>query len=176
MEAQSGLALSTGLLSGIDSAQLVDAMTARQKIPIQAQETKQHELRIKKEEYQSVNSAVYGVEDSLLQLSLNSTFNQKKAKFSTEDIVKVTPTTDSTPATYEIVVSQLAKANKIASNQQTGTDAVVTTSEATISINGTSLIVGENTNLGTLKDSINSLASTTNVSAEIIDNRIKKFR
>jgi len=74
MEAQSGLALSTGLLSGIDSAQLVDAMTARQKIPIQAQEVKQHELRIKKEEYQSVNSAVFGVEDSLLQLSLNSTF------------------------------------------------------------------------------------------------------
>ena len=97
MEAQSGLALSTGLLSGIDSGQLVEAMTARQKIPIQSQEVKQHELRIKKEEYQSVNTAVFAVEDSLLQLSLNSTFNQKKAKFSTEDIIKVTPTTDSTP-------------------------------------------------------------------------------
>lgn len=172
MEAQSGLALSTGLLSGIDSAQLVDAMTARQKIPIQAQEVKQHELRIKKEEYQSVNSAVFAVEDSLLQLSLNSTFNQKKAKYSTEDIIKVTPTTDSSPASYEIVVNQLAKANKIASDQQTGTDAVVTTSEATISINGTSLIVGEDTNLGTLRDSINGIASTTNVTAEIIDNRL----
>ncbi len=172
MEAQSGLALSTGLLSGIDSAQLVDAMTARQKIPIQAQEVKQHELRIKKEEYQSVNSAVFAVEDSLLQLSLNSTFNQKKATFSTEDIIKVTPTTDSTPATYEIAVTQLAKANKIASNQQSGIDAVVTASEASISINGTSLILGENTNLGQLRDSINSIASTTNVNAEIIDNRI----
>ena len=172
MEAQSGLALSTGLLSGIDSAQLVDAMTARQKIPIQAQEVKQHELRIKKEEYQSVNAAVFAVEDSLLQLSLNSTFNQKRAKFSTEDIIKVTPTTDSTPATYEIVVSQLAKANKIASNQQTGTDAVVNTEETTISINGTSLILGTDTNLGQLKDSINSIASTTNVTAQIMDNRI----
>ena len=48
MEAQSGLALSTGLLSGIDSGQLVEAMTARQKIPIQSQEVKQHELRIKR--------------------------------------------------------------------------------------------------------------------------------
>ena len=172
MEAQSGLALSTGLLSGIDSGQLVEAMTARQKIPIQSQEVKQHELRIKKEEYQSVNTAVFVVEDSLLQLSLNSTFNQKKAKFSTEDIIKVTPTTDSTPATYEIVVNQLAKANKIASDQQTGTNAVVTTSEATISINGTSLILGADTNLGQLKDSINGIASTTNVTAEIIDNRI----
>ena len=49
---------------------------------------------------------------------------------------------------------------------------MVTTSEATISINGTSLILGADTNLGQLKDSINGIASTTNVTAQIIDNRI----
>jgi len=172
MEAQSGMALSTGLLSGIDSAQLVDAMTARQKIPIQAQEVKQHELRIKKEEYQSINAAVFSVEDSLMQLSLNSTFNKKTAKMGTENVIKVTPTTDATPASYDISVAQLAKANKIASDRKTDLNESLLSTEATISINGTSLIVPEETSLSKLKDAINGIASTTKVTAELIDNRL----
>ena len=49
---------------------------------------------------------------------------------------------------------------------------MVNTDEATISINGTSLILGADTSLGQLKDHINSIASTTNVTAQIMDNRI----
>lgn len=172
MEAQSGMALSTGLLSGIDSAQLVDAMTARQKIPIQAQEIKQHELRLKKEEYQSINAAVFSVEDSLMQLSLNSTFNKKTAKLGTENVLKVTATTDAQPASYEIAVTQLAKAHKVASDRQDDVSASVAEAESTISINGTSLIVGEGTTLSKLRDAINGISSTTKVTADLIDNRL----
>lgn len=163
------LALSTGLLSGIDSNQLVQALTSRQEIPIKNQEKKTHELKIQKEELQSINSALFAVEDSLLQLSLNSTFNLKTADYTTENIVLASPTTEAEEGSYDINVTQLAKAHQIAGTKQDDAAAPINSEEATININGISLIVDANSTLNDIRDGLNALKDQTNVEASVID-------
>ncbi|MBT3785280.1 hypothetical protein HOF92_09910, partial [bacterium] len=128
------LALSTGLISGIDSGQLVEALTSRQLVPIHRLEQDQHLLGLQKEEYQSVNSAMFAVEDSLLALSLNSTFNRKIAETSPEGILSATATTDAKTGIYDFNVKQLAQNHQIASDRQTSTSESLSTEESTIEI------------------------------------------
>jgi flagellar hook-associated protein 2 len=166
------LALTTGLISGIDSAQLVEALTSRQREPINRAERQQHLLTLQKEEYQSVNSAMFAVEDSLLQLSLNATFNKKLATSSTDGILSALATTDAEKASYEIDVTQLAEAQKIASDKQSSSTESLSNSESTIEINGVSLIINEGVSLNGLKDAINATKDDTNVSATVLDNTL----
>lgn len=166
------LALSTGLLSGIDSNQLVQALTSRQEIPIKNQEKKTHELKIQKEELQSINSALFAVEDSLLQLSLNSTFNLKTADYTTENIVLASPTTEAEEGSYDINVTQLAKAHQIAGTRVDEPNNPVNDEEATISVNGVSLIIEANSSLNDIKEGLNSLKDQTSVEASIINNTL----
>jgi len=167
-----GLALSTGLLSGIDSAQLVDALTARQREPIKLSERKQHILTLQKEEFQSVNSAIFAVEDSLLQLSLNSTFNSKLAKSTDETVSTAIATTDAEVKSYDLEITTLAEAHQIASNKQTSVSDSLSSSDATIQVNGVSLILSAGTTLKTLSTAINGVKDQTKVSSEIIDNTL----
>ena len=166
------LALTTGLISGIDSAQLVEALTSRQREPINRAERQQHLLTLQKEEYQSVNSAMFAVEDSLLQLSLNATFNKKTATSSTEGILSALATTDAEKASYEIDVTQLAEAQKIASGKQASSTESLSNSESTIEINGVSLIISEGISLNGLRDAINATKDDSNVTATVLDNTL----
>lgn len=166
------LALSTGLISGIDSGQLVEALTARQKEPINTMEQDQHLLGIKKEEYQSINSAMFAVEESLLTLSLNSTFNRKIAQTSTEGILSATATTDAERAKYEVNVTQLAQVDQIASDRKDSITESLLAEEATIEVNGVSLIVNAGVTLTGLKDAINATSKDSKVTARILDNTL----
>ncbi|PCJ21303.1 MAG: hypothetical protein COB02_01585 [Candidatus Cloacimonadota bacterium] len=167
-----GLALSTGIISGIDSGQLVQALTSRQKQPIDQAERTKHELRIKKEEYQSINAAFASLEDSMLQLSLNATFNKKAAKFSDNEILKASPNTDAEVASYDIEVKSLAQAHKIASDKLVSVTDAFTTTDSTIKINGTSLQFETGVSLLDIKNGINGVKEETGVNASIINNTL----
>jgi flagellar hook-associated protein 2 len=166
------LGMSTGLMSGIDTDQLVQALTLRQKQPIYSAERKQHELQIQKEEYQSIHSAVSALEDSLMQLSLSATYNRKTIEFGTEGVASGTANNAAEPAEHQLEVIKLAQAHKAASDKQSSSSASLTDQEATISVNGTSLTVNAGITLEELKDGLNSLKSQTNVSASILNNTL----
>ncbi|MCO4783041.1 MAG: flagellar filament capping protein FliD [Candidatus Cloacimonetes bacterium] len=167
-----GLGLSTGIISGIDSGQLVQALTSRQQEPIYSAERLQHSLRIKKEEYQSINSAFASLEDSMLQLSLNSTFNKKAAQYSDSEILKASPNTDAEVASYDIEVKSLAQVHKIASDKLASSSAAFTTSDSTIKLNGTSLQFESGVSLNDIRDGINGVKENTGVTASIINNTL----
>ncbi|MCJ8346255.1 hypothetical protein MJH12_11990 [bacterium] len=167
-----GLALSTGIISGIDSGQLVQALTSRQRLPIDSAERQQHELRIKKEEYQSINSAFAALEDSMLQLSLNATFNKKTAKYSDSDVLQATPNTDAQEATYNLEVKSLAQVHKIASDKLLSSTTAFTSSDSTIKINGTSIQFATGVSLNDIRGGINDITKETGVTASIINNTL----
>jgi flagellar hook-associated protein 2 len=166
------LALTTGLMSGIDSAALVEAMTARQKVPIDNNSRKAHELTIQKEEYQAVHTALSGLEDSLLQLSLSATYNRKSTSFSTEGIATATATTAAEEGDYTLEVVKLAQKHRVASDKQASSTLGLGNAESTFKINGTSLTVSAGVSLNDVKDSINAISSQTNVNATILNDTL----
>ncbi len=166
------LALSTGLVSGIDSGALVEALTIRQRETIKIQERKQHELTISKEEYQSIHSALSSLEEAAVNVSFESTFSRKTAKVGDEDLLGATANTSAEAANYQLSISQLATRHRVASDIQSSMTSPLLSEDATIQLNGVSLTVSAGANLNDLKTGINSLRSQTGVSAEIIDKRL----
>ncbi len=166
------LRLGTGLVSGIDSAALVDALTARQKEPMNIAERKAYELKIQKEEYQSIFSSISALEDSALQLSLSATFNRKTAKSSNESVATATATTAAELGSYDLNVTQLAEAHRVASDSVTSVTESLTNSSQTFKVNGISVTMQAGTSLTSMRNALNSIKVQTGVQADIIDKRL----
>lgn len=166
------LRLGTGLVSGIDSAALVDALTARQKEPMNIAERKQYELKIQKEEYQSIFSSISALEDVALQLSLSATFNRKTVKSSNETVATAAATTAAELGSYDLNVTQLAEAHRVASDAVTSVTDSLTSADKTFKLNGISVTVQSGTSLSSLRTALNGLKAQTGVQADIINKQL----
>lgn len=77
--------------------------------------TEKSELQQSKDAWRDVNSRLSKLESTLTDLKLSSTFTSMKTTSTDQNIATATATNDASEATYDIDVSQLAKANRVAS-------------------------------------------------------------
>ncbi|MFQ5685571.1 MAG: flagellar filament capping protein FliD [Candidatus Scalindua sp.] len=178
-----------GLVSGLDTASLIDQLISVSKKRIDVVVANQTSKKDKIESFQGFNLQLTDLQSDANTLKDSDTFNVFKtststdsATFAADNLATVTTTTDASPGTHTIAFSagsQLAKARQISSQSFSSfTDARSLTGE--ILINGSVIKIASTDSLEDISVKINNANSGTNatkVTASIIsvsatDNRL----
>lgn len=173
---------SLGIGSGLDSESIVTQLTALQRQPIAALQTKASALQTKISTYGNIKSAVSSLQTAAQALSNASLWSSTKATSSDSAAVAAATTTGAASGTYSISVSQLAAPQSVATKTALPTSSS-TVGAGTLSIslgawNGSSftqkasspaidITVAATDTLANIRDKINS--SSAGVSASIIN-------
>ncbi len=106
----------TGIGSGLDIESLVTQLVAAERAPTDARLTRQ-ETRLTAElsAFGTFKGALAGFQNSLANLNNPAKFGQYTATSSNSDLVGVSADSKATAGSYELAVSQLAKAHSLAS-------------------------------------------------------------
>ena len=153
----------TGLATGIDWESTIQQLLAIDRQPINLLENRQADLQSRLSRWSSIQGQLQSLQSTVQALDVLSEFAQKSASSSHGTILGVTASASATPGSYEVVVQQLARAHKIASQGwadadatpvgDSGGDMVITVGSDTITI-GDDDIDGTTT-LNQLADLIN---------------------
>ncbi len=178
-----------GLISGIDTATIIEQLIAVSRKRIDVVASNQTTYGNKLEEYQSLNTQLSSFKSAADTLRDTDTFNVFKngtttdsTTFSASDLLSVSTTTDASPGTHTIRFtssSQLAQARKLSSESYTDYDTALGISGEFI-INGKAISVDTTDSLTDIASSINNANSgtdATGVTASILsvsstDNRL----
>jgi len=177
----------TGTVSGLDTDAIIDAAVAQKTARADTIDAKVTDNKTKISSYQTLQSLLQAVSDSMSSLASSTysaistttnAFDEKQAYLTASDgadatdILAVSADSDAVAASYEITVTQLAKAQKVASATQAsaktalGLDGVMSIGAA----NGTAvdITVTSGMTLNDLSTAINAQTATSGVTATVI--------
>ncbi|MEJ2815081.1 flagellar filament capping protein FliD [Caulobacter sp. CCG-8] len=177
----------TGTVSGLDTDAIIDAAVAQKTARADTIDAKVTANKTKISSYQTLQSLLQAVSDSMSSLASSTysaistttnAFDEKQAYLTASDgadatdILAVSADSDAVAASYEITVTQLAKAQKVASATQAsaktalGLDGVMSIGAA----NGTAvdITVTSGMTLNDLSTAINAQTATSGVTATVI--------
>tara|TARA_R110002110_G_scaffold405241_1_gene624197 strand:+ start:29830 stop:31869 length:2040 start_codon:yes stop_codon:yes gene_type:complete len=118
----------TGIGSGLDIESLVTQLVAAERSPVENRLTRREiSLTAELSAFGQFKGALAGFQGSLSDISNLSTFGQRTASSSNEDILTVSAGGSAAAASYDLTVSQLAKAHSLASGSYASIDDVVGT-------------------------------------------------
>jgi flagellar hook-associated protein 2 len=106
---------SIGLISGINTADIIDQLIALESRPKQLVERRNTELQAQQTAYQTVSAQLLGLKGAATDLSLVTTFNQKQAVSSNESVVRVTANQGAAVGDYSFTVRQLVSSQRTVS-------------------------------------------------------------
>lgn len=168
-----------GLVSGLDTTSIVKQLIDIQRRPIILLENKQVKLINQKAAWQEVSTLVLALESSANKLRSSSTFASRTSKFLNNNsnggsVLSVDAGASVANGSYDIVVSQLAKAEKSSSNEtfSSQTDAMAASGTITITPNGESAVnisVESTDSLVDIRDAINNSSAAEFVTATLIN-------
>lgn len=128
----------TGIGSGLDIESLVTQLVAAERTPTESRLTQQEiELTAELSAFGSYKGALSSFQSSLAQLHSLSTFSQRLASSSDEDIVNISAGADAATANYDLAVTQLAKSHSLASGSYSSISDTVGTGNITIRFGST---------------------------------------
>lgn len=159
------MAYISGIASGIDTDALIQQLLAIERRPLVYMEDQIKKLQLQSDGFRDVNTRMSNLETRLSSLVSLSTFNAKAVKSTAEDVVKASAGPSAAVGTYEVVVTQLAKAHRIASDDHGD----VTSSlglDGTFTINGEQVTIDSDMSLNDIRDAIN--AAGAGVKATVI--------
>ncbi|MEO0588646.1 MAG: flagellar cap protein FliD N-terminal domain-containing protein, partial [Planctomycetota bacterium] len=106
---------SIGLISGINTADIIDQLIAIESRPRQLVEQQNEDLRAQQAAYQTVTAQLLGLRNTASDLSLVTTFNQKQATSSNESVIAVTANQGAAVGDYDFTVRQLVASQRTVS-------------------------------------------------------------
>ena len=128
----------TGIGSGLDIEALVTQLVAAERSPIESRLTgKEVTLTAELSAFGSYKGALSLFQSSLTQLNNLSTFSQRLASSSNEDVVDISAGSNAATANYDLSVTQLAKSHSLASGSYSSSSDVVGTGTVTIRFGST---------------------------------------
>lgn len=157
-----------GLGNGFDFQQVIAALVAAKKAPIDQLSTDQQTLQSRLADYQTLGSNLLKLQTSAAALDLASSFDRFTASASDPNVLSANATSGSTPGTYTVNVTQLATAhqitNKNATTVATPTASIVSGASATFSFkigagDVQNVSLGSGASLDDLKTAINDLSA-----------------
>jgi flagellar hook-associated protein 2 len=173
-----------GLGSGIDTNSIVAQLMAVERLPINAMNTKVKNLDAVKKIWMEINTKLQNLQNAVSDLSLDTNLLGKTATSSDEAVLTATATTSAANATYDINVTQIAKAHMVSSNA-TGIDTSIATGTLSLQVGSqaTTIDISIDSSVDTLttvRDKINQQvtelkktdSSLVGVSATIIDGKL----
>ncbi|MBW1740047.1 MAG: flagellar filament capping protein FliD, partial [Deltaproteobacteria bacterium] len=185
------MALSTnliaGLSSGFDWRTMIDQLIAIEHRRVDVVEDRKADYEAQLSEWQSFNTKLLALKTAAEGLNNPKDFYLYTASMSTdsstvdaEDLLSISTTTSAVPGTYTIKVTNLAQAQKLASNPFTSQTAELGSSYAgDIIINGKVVTINATDSLGDVADSINSVNTGTDpsgVTATVVNYGTNDYR
>ena len=111
-----GVIRASGLASGLDTNAIVDQLVVAAKQPINQLQVNLHKVGLKKSLYQDISNDLTGMRNTLFNLRLFSTFNDKSASVSSGSILSARADSTAAAGSYSIEVKQLAKKSVMTSS------------------------------------------------------------
>lgn len=156
-----------GLSSGIDTESIISRLVQLEAIPIQRLQSQQQQIRQKQNVYSQFRSALSSFAQAAGSMNVADAFNPVTASSSKMDVGILTGTSSATAGTYNLQVSKLAQAQKVATAAKTDTTTALGLNAGTVVINGKSVAVDESDSLRTIAQKVNALG--VGVTASLID-------
>ena len=162
-----------GLISGLDTTSIVKQILDLERRPIDLLKAKQATLTKQKTAWQEVNTRMLSLETSAKGLNTEGLFNTRSADFHTNNslggtVLSVSSGPDAVDGTFNIVVTQLATAEKSVSNEGFTSATASASASGTITIDGTyNISVTSSDTLTNIRDKINN--SGANVTATVFN-------
>jgi flagellar hook-associated protein 2 len=149
-----------GIMSGIDTNSIVNALVANAKKPLERYQKDIDMATLEKEVYQNVFDELGKLDNAVIKLNLEGTFNTKRASSNKSSVVKATASIDAEIGEYEVEVKQVAENPSF--NIEFQMDPTTKFSElfngfenGIITINNSPIYVSNNDNIKSLIDKIN---------------------
>lgn len=176
----------TGTISGLDTDSLIEAAVAQKTARADTIDAKVTANETKIASYQSLQTLLQAISDSMTALAATTyssvttttnAFDEKSAYLTASDgtdatsVIAVDADSDAVAASYEITVTQLAKAMKVTSTAQTAGTALGLSGVMSVGVDGGTAAEITVTSTMTVSDiaaAINAKTSTTGVTATLI--------
>lgn len=163
-----------GIGSGLDIASLVSQLVAAERQPLDARlDRRSSAVNVELSALGVLRGALGALRDALAPLRTTTAFAVRSAASSKEDVFTASATGALAPGTYDVEVSSLATAHRLASAAYAaGGAAYVGSGTLTIGVGGDSFSVEVAAGAGTLADirnAINGAADNSGVTASIIN-------
>jgi len=166
----SGLTSVDGLISGLDTTDIIDSIMAVERRSITLLESRRERFSNQSLAYQSVNAKLLAVQNDADALARSSTFNARLTTSSDTTILTASAAARTPVGTHELTVARLARSHQVASQGFADSDATTVgsgTLELTVNGATTTVTVAGATTLEGLRDAINLAGS--DVRASIIN-------
>ena len=161
----SGISFS-GLSSGIDTDSIVTALVSTETARKATLQKKEANLALRQTAYATVKSGLSSVAQAAGKLNTSTTYNTVASSVGDDTIAAVSTTAGAAVGNYDLVVTALAKANKIASASQTDATTALGKSGTAV-VNGKAFKIEAGDSLTNIAQKVNGLG--TGVTASIID-------
>ncbi len=150
-----------GIISGLDTNAIIDALMAARRQPITTLERKAELIFFEKTAFQRVNSLILNLQKATLSLRYESTFKRKSVTSSNEALLSATSGYDALNRSYAIEVDQVARGARAISglnNRTLDRSAALLMSGNTAGITG---LTADSTDLGATRATMTSLITDT---------------
>ncbi len=115
----------SGLVSGLDTASIIQQLMSIEKRPITLLENKMAEAEAQKSAFSTINTSLLALKTISDDLSRESTWMEKAASVSDDIVLDAAVTSDTPAGTYKFTVNQLATSSQYASNGFADPDALL---------------------------------------------------
>lgn len=165
---------STGISSGIDIESLVTQLVAAEGQPaVNRLNFREASYQAELSAFGSLKSALTKFQDAIKALKSSSDFLGRLAQSTNDELFTATASSAAVSGSYQIEISQLAKAAKVSTNAGdfSSEDDVVGTGSLTITLGGESFSItvdGTNNTLAGIRDAINDADDNPGITATII--------
>jgi flagellar hook-associated protein 2 len=163
-----------GLITGIDTAKVVEGLLAIQKSQVDRLNVKKKNIVNEQAAFKGLEAKVIALRSSLARLakSRDGVFDQRSATSSNEDNLQVTALSNGVSGQFTLRVQQLAKAEQFASQTFNDPDTLITHGSITFQVGSRPAVTidvdSQNDTIQGLANSIN--AATTDLQATVINN------
>lgn len=161
----SGLSIS-GISSGLDTDSIIKQLLNIEAVPVQRMQAQQDDLNTQMNVLHQFGVALTQISAAASALNLSSAFNPVTSSTSDSSVATITTSNAAATGNYDLIVTKLAQAHKIASAAQSGTSTALNLS-GTLVVNGKGIQVASTDTLTSIAQKINGAAA--GVSAGLID-------
>ncbi|MES9926965.1 MAG: flagellar filament capping protein FliD, partial [Candidatus Thiodiazotropha sp. 6PDIVS] len=162
----------SGISTGSDWNSIINQLLVVESQPLTTLQSRDRELDEKISDFGLVKSAIDTFRTTVEELTTSSGFAAFTSTTTDEAVVTVSTDTAAVPSSYDIVVSQLASRDKLASSAYADANTAIGTGTLSITVDGNTMDItldGTNNTLTDLRNAINSANDNPGVTASILN-------
>ncbi|MCG7945972.1 MAG: flagellar filament capping protein FliD [Candidatus Thiodiazotropha taylori] len=162
----------SGISTGSDWNSIINQLLQIESRPLSTLQSREQEIDEKISDFGLVKSAIDTFNSTVEELTSSSGFAAFTASSTDEAVLTVSADSSAVASSYDVVVTQLANRDKIASSAYTDATTAVGTGTLSITVDGNTMdlvLDGSNNTLTDIRDAINSATTNPGVTATILN-------